>query len=293
MLHSRARKLVVWMAITAGGVTGVAVHAQEHDSAPSGPAPVLMTVREMLQPGAEAAHAKLEADYTAALDAGNASQYYLGMGAITGTPQTVFLSGYASLEEMSEVHDHDEATMGEKLAGLDEEHSGTLAGVDTAIWRLRPELSNPRTVNLAKMRFMELIHIHVKLGHSAEFADVIKHIRDGWMKADPDFHYSIYQQTFGNSMDDSYLVIITIKSLADLDKHHSMVAEYRKGLGEDVEKQMREFQSANYNSTESNLFAFTPSMSRLPQSWTKDDTEFWKPKPTVAPPAKKAVKAKP
>ncbi len=292
MVQSRVRKLVVWMAITAGGVTTIAVHAQEHDSAPSGPAPVLMTVREMLQPGAEAAHAKLEAEYAAALDAGKGSQYYLGMGAITGTTQTVFLSGYSSLEEMSEVHDHDEATMGEKLASLDEEHSGTLGAVDTAIWRLRPELSNPGTVNLAKMRFMDLIHIHVKLGHSAEFADVIKHIREAWMKADPDFHYSIYQQTFGISMDDSYLVMIAIKSLADLDKHHSMVAEYQKGLGEDVQKHMQEFESANYNSTESNLFVFTPSMSRLPPSWTKDDTEFWKPKPTVAVPAKKDVKAK-
>jgi hypothetical protein len=292
MLQSRARKLVVWMAIIAGSLTGVTVNAQEHDSAPIGPAPVLMTVREMMQPGAEAAHAKLEAEYAAALDAGKGSQYYLGMGAITGSPQTVFLSGYASLEEISEVHDHDEATMGEKLAGLDEDHSGTLAGVDTAIWRLRPELSNPNPLNIAKMRFMEVIHIHVKPGHGPEFADLIKHIREGWMKADPDFHYSIYQQTFGNSMDDSYMVIIAIKSLADLDKHHSMVAEYRKALAEDVEKHMLEFESANYNSTETNLFAFTPSMTRLPQSWTKDDTDFWKPKPAVPVPAKKAVKAK-
>jgi hypothetical protein len=292
MVQSRAGKLVVWMAITAGSVTGVTVQAQEHASAPSGPAPLLMTVSETLQPGAEATHAKLEAEYAAALDAGKASQYYLGMGAITGTPQTVFLSGYDSLEQMSEVHDHDEATMGEKLASLDEEHSGTLAETDTAIWRLRPALSNPNPVNLAKMRFMELIHIHVKLGHAAEFADVIKQIREGWMKADPDFHYSIYQQTYGSSMDDSYMVMIAVKSLADLDKHHSMVAEYRKGVGEDAEKHMLEFESANYNSTESNLFVFTPSMSRLPQSWTKDDAEFWNPKPTVAAPAKKAVKAK-
>ncbi len=294
MVQSRVRRLVVWLAITAGGATAVAAPAQEHDSAPSGPAPVLMTVHEMLQPGAEAAHAKLEAEYAAALDAGKGSQYYLGMGAITGTPQTVFLSGYSSLEEMSEVHDHDDATMGEKLASLDEDHSGTLAGVDTAIWRLRPELSNPGTVNLAKMRFIELIHIHVKLGHGAEFADVVKHIREGWMKTDPDFHYSIYQQTFGSSMDDSYMVVIAMKSLADLDKHHSMVAEYQKGLGEDVQKHMLEFESADYNSTESNLFVFTPSMSRLPESWTKDDDDkkFWKPKPTVAVPAKKTVKAK-
>jgi hypothetical protein len=290
MVQSRLWKCVVWMAIGAAGISAVAARAQEHDSAPSGPAPILMTVREMLQPGAEAAHAELEAEYAAALDAGKGSQYYLGMGAITGTPETVFLSGYSSLEEMSEVHDHDDAVMGEKLASLDEDHNGTLAGVDTAIWRLRPELSNPDPANLAKMRFIELIQIHVKLGHSAEFADVIKHIREGWTKADPDFHYSIYQQTFGNSTDDSYLVVIAIRSLADLDKHHSMVAEYQKGLGENVQKHMLEFESADYNSTESNLFVFTPSMSRLPESWTKDDTEFWKPKPTVAVPAKKAVK---
>ena len=291
MFQSRARKLVVWMAITAGSVSGVALHAQEHDSAPSGPAPVLMTVREIPQPGAEGAHARFEAEYAAALDAGKASQYYLGMGAITGTPQTLFLSGYGSLEEMSAVHDRDEATIGEKLAGLEEDHSGTLAGTDTAIWRLRPELSNPNPVNLAKMRYMEVIHIHVKLGHRAEFAEMVKHIEEGWMKAEPDFHYSIYQQIFGHSIDDSYMVTIPMQSLADIDKHHSMVAEYRKGLGEDVEKHMQEFESANYNSTESNLFAFTPSMSRLPQSWTKNDTEFWKPKPPVAAPAKKATKA--
>ena len=290
MIQPPVCKLVVWMAIIAGSMTGVTVHAQEHDSAPSGPAPVLMSVREIPQPGAEGAHARFEAEYAAALDAGKASQYYLGMGAITGTPQTLFLSGYASLEEMSEVHDRDEATIGEKLAALDEDHSGTLAGTDTAIWRLRPELSSPNPTNLAKMRYMEVIHIHVKLGHRVEFADVIKHIKEGWVKAEPDFHYSIYQQVFGHSMDDSYMVIIPMKSLADLDKHHSMVAEYRKALGEDVEKQMQEFESANYNSTESNLFAFTPSMSRLPQSWTKDDTDFWKPKPIVAAPAKKATK---
>jgi len=280
------------MAIGAVAIMAIAARAQEHDSVPSGPAPVLMTVREMVQPGAEAAHAKLEAEYTAVLDASKGSQYYLGMGAITGKPETMFLSGYASLEEMSEVHDHDDAIMGDKLAGLDEDHSGTLAGMDTAIWRLRPDLSNPDTVNLAKMRFMELIQIHVRLGHSAAFADVFKPIREEWMKADPGFRYSVYQQTFGSAKDDSYLVVIAVKSLADLDKHRAKMAEYQKTLGEDAQKQMLDFESANYNSVESNLFVFTPGMSRLPARWTKDDADFWNPKPTAAVPAKKPAKAK-
>jgi len=292
MSQSRIRELVVGMVGWAGVATALTAFAQEHGPVPSGPAPILMTVREMTLPGAEAAHADLEAQYAATLDTGNGSQYYLGMGAITGSPQTVFLSGYSSLEELSEVHDHDEATMGEKLDSLDEQHSGTLAGVDTAIWRLRPNLSNPDPTNLARMRFMELIHIHVKLGHGPEFADLIKQIKESWMKVDPDFHYSLYQQTFGNAIDDSYLVVIPIQSLADLDKHRSLVAVHQKNMGEDAEKRMLGFESANYNSIESNLFAFTPSMSRLPQSWTKDDSEFWTAKPTVAAPVKQTSKTK-
>lgn len=292
MFQSRAGKPFVWMAIFTGVVSGLAAQTREKDSAPNGPAPVLMTVSEMVQPGAEAAHAKLEADYAAALDAGKGNQYYLGMGALTGPPETVFLSGYSTLQEMADVHDQDEGTMGDKLASLNEQHSGTLAQVDTAVWRLRAGLSNPNPVNLAEMRFMELVQIHVKPGHGPEFADMIKQMRDGWMKADPDFHYLLYQQSYGSSMDDSYLVVIAVKSLADLDKHHAMMAAYRKTLGEDAQKSMLEFEGANYNSTNSNLFAFTPSMSRLPASWTKDDGAFWKPALPPAAPVSKTEKAK-
>ena len=285
MIQSRVRKCIGWMTIAAGCAVAVALHAQEGGSVPAGPAPILVTVRETPKPGEEAAHARLEAQYTSALDGGKASQYYLGMGAITGVQQTVFLTGYSSLEEMSEVHDADDAALGEKLDSLGTDHGRTLAGVDTAIWRLRPELSNPDTVNLAKMRFMELIHIHLKLGHGTEFADVTRHIKEGWMKADPNFHYVIYQQIFGSAADDSYLVAIAVKSLADLDKHHSLAAAFQKSLGEDVRKRTLEVESADYNSTESNLFVFTPSISRLPESWTKDDLAFWKPKAGLTSPA--------
>jgi hypothetical protein len=290
MILSRCRNLGVWMTVTAGVVAGTTAHAQKNSSAPSGPAPVLMTVRETVQPGAEATHAKLEADYAAALNAGKGNQYYLGMGAITGSPQTVFLSGYSSLQEIADVHDQDEGTMGEKLSTLDEEHSGTLDGVDTAIWRLRPSLSYPGTTNLAEKRFMELVHIHVKLGHGDEFAEVIKQMREAWIKADPAFNYSIYEQILGSSKDDSYLVVIAIRSLSDLDKHYARVAEYRKNLDENAERRIREFEGADYDSIESNLFAFTPSMSRLPASWTIDDKEFWNPKSISAAPLKKAEK---
>ena len=292
MVQSGVRKNIAWMAVAMVGLTAVAARAQEHAPEPNGPAPILVTVREIPKPGEEATHAKLEAEYAAVLDSGKGSEYYLGMGAITGKQQTVFLSGYASLEEMSDVHDYDETMLGGKLDALDKQHSGTLKGTDTAVWRLRVGLGNPDMESLGKMRYMELVQIHVKLGHGAEFTDVMKRIRQGWLKADPDFHYVVYQQMFGEAPDDSYLVVIAVKSLADLDKHHAKVVAYRKGVGEDSYKEMLEFQRADYNSTVSNLFVFTPSMSRLPESWTKDDAGFWKPEAAVAAPAKKAATAK-
>lgn len=283
---------MTWIAIAVCGLSPFAACAQQHAPEPSGPAPVLMTVRERLKPGEEATHAKLEAEYADVLDAGKGSEYYLGMGAITGYDETMFLSGYASLEEMSDVHDYDETMMGAKLDSLEKLHNSTLAGTETNIWRLRPDLSSPIVGSLGKMRYMQMIQIHVKLGHGAEFTTVLKQVQQGWMKVDPDFHYSVYQENYGQAPDDSYLVIIPVKSLADLDMHHAKLATYHKQIGEDAYKHMLEFESSDYNSTVSNLFVFTPGMSRLPDSWTKDDQAFWNPKPVSAAPMKKPATEK-
>jgi hypothetical protein len=284
------------MAIPLAIVTTVVVNAQAHPSNPNGPAPngpaqVLVTARETLKPGDEAAHARLEAEYAAVLNANHGSEYYLGMGAISGKQQMVFLSGYSSLEEMADVHDYNETTLGDKLDKIDGAHGSTLTGVDTAIWRLRPDLSNPDAENLGKMRFMELTRIHVKLGHNPDFVEMMKLVKAQWNKTDPDFHYLFYRQVFGNSKDDTYLVVIAVKSLADLDKHHALIAKFQQGLGEEAYKHLLEFQSANYDGTVSNLFVFTPEMSRLPASWIKDDLDFWAPEPPLALPTKKGTAA--
>lgn len=292
MAQPRIQHYIAWMAITLASVSTVAVNAQTHPSRPNGPARILVTARETLRPGDEAAHARLEAEYAAVLDANHGSEYYLGMGAISGKQQIVFLSGYSSLQEMADVHDYNETTLGDKLDKFDSAHSSTLTGVDTAIWRLRPDLSNPDTVSLGKMRFIELTRIHVKLGHNPEFVEMMKQIRAGWLKTDPNFHYLFYRQVFGSAKDDTYLVVIAVKSLADLDHHHALMAKYQQELGEETYKHLLEFESANYDGTVSNLFVFTPEMSRLPASWIKDDLDFWAPNPPSAPPAKKSAPAK-
>ena len=260
---------------------------QSYDAATSGAPAVLVSVHEFVQPGAEAAHARLEHDYANVLDAGKGEQYYLGLGSVSGSPRAVFLSGYSSMAEMAEVHKYDYDKMGDRLSEIDEAHADTVRDVDTTIWRLRPDLSTSGTVNMAQMRYAELVEVHVKVGYAAEFDQISQHIKEGWAKADPNFQYSVYEENFGNSTDDAYMVVVAMKSLGDLDKHHDMVAQYRSALGDETHKKMIAMEREAYDGVESNLLVFAPSMSRLPEGWTKYDTEYWKPKPTSPAPMKK------
>lgn len=275
------------MLIASAGVQ----QAQTYDAATSGAPPILVTVREYIQAGAEGAHTRLENDYAGVLEAGKGEQYYLGMGALTGAPRAVFLSGYSSMDEMAAVHGRDYERLGEKLSRIDEAHSETVTDVDTAIWRLRPDLSSAGTVNMAEMRYAELVQVHVKLGHGADFDAISQHIKEGWAKADPSFQYSVYEQNFGPATDDAYLVVIGMKSLGEVDKHHAMIGDYRTALGDETHKKMLGMERDAYDTVETNLLVFAPAMSHLPEGWTKYDTAYWKPKPIVPVAAKRTAPA--
>ncbi len=293
MNQVRVRKCFVWIGVAAVGLTAIAARAQEHAPLPSGPAPILVTVRETPKPGQEFTHAKLEAEIAADLDSAKAKEYYLGMGAISGSEDLMFLSGYASLQEMADVHDNDDTIIGDKLDTLEAEHSATLAKTETSIWRLRPDLSNPQPESLGSMRFMDVVQIHVKLGHDTEFSDVIRKTGDVWAQTDPNFHYMVYQQIFGNGKDNSFLILIPVKALSDIDRHQSLAEQYLKNMGEQVHKHILGIVSSDYDSVQSNLYVFTPSMSRLPDSWTQNDMSFWHPEPLTSTPAKKPLTTAP
>ena len=52
-------------------------------------------------------------------------------------------------------------------------------------------------------------------------------------------------------------------------------------------KKFSELLAAAIESSQHNLFAFSPSMSYVSDEWIKADPDFWKPKATHAAPKKK------
>jgi len=51
-------------------------------------------------------------------------------------------------------------------------------------------------------------------------------------------------------------------------------------------KRLSELESAAVESRQTNLFAFSPKMSYVPDEWVKADPDFWKPKSMGAGPVR-------
>ena len=79
-----------------------------------------------------------------------------------------------------------------------------------------------------------------------------------------------------------------MKSAAEVDQSFAQDKQFMASMGEDGMKKFSELLAVAIETSQRNLFAFTPSMSYPPDEWIKADPDFWKPKPHAAAANKKA-----
>ncbi|MGH9580275.1 MAG: hypothetical protein ACRD2R_04720, partial [Terriglobales bacterium] len=86
-----------------------------------------------------------------------------------------------------------------------------------------------------------------------------------------------------------YLIFIPMKSMAQMDQAPAIHGKaYHDALGEEGEKKLDDFAAQGVESSEGQLFMFSPKMSYPPQKWIDADPDFWKPVSAAKPAAKKA-----
>jgi hypothetical protein len=118
-----------------------------------------------------------------------------------------------------------------------------------------------------------------------EWEEIAKMYVASYGKAIPNAPWATYQAMFGAKSGGVYVVIIPMKSLAEVDAAIAGAHKFMSELGEPGMKKMMELSASSTEWTETNLLAFNPNMSYPPDGWTKSDPSFWKPK--AAAPAKK------
>ena len=112
---------------------------------------------------------------------------------------------------------------------------------------------------------------------------------EGYKKGIPDASWVTFKQVFGAG-GDAYVVFVPLKSLGELDEHFLHGKDFADAMGKDGIKKLDQLEASCIEEEQTNLFAFNPKMSYVPEAWVKAEPDFWAPK--TAAPAKK-VEAKP
>jgi hypothetical protein len=111
--------------------------------------------------------------------------------------------------------------------------------------------------------------------------DLVKIYHDTLEKAVPDAHWALYSNYYGENNGGYYIVISTMKSLAENDASMNDGKKVAEALGADGMKHLSELTAACVDEQQTNLFEISPKMSYPSDDWVKADA-FWKPKMALA-----------
>jgi hypothetical protein len=273
-----------------GVLLGTAAVAQTQ-GAPAGPPKVLVIQREVVKTGQAAAHEKWEMGWPRVFGKANWPVNYLAAASLTGESRVLFFTGYDSEEawEKDTLAQRSNTALTAQLDALAAKDADYLKESTTSVFSFMPEISYHADVPIATMRYFRIAAIQVKPGHNDHFVEIRKLVRAAHEKANLGDHYAVYHRTGGGSTG-LYLIFVPMKSLAEDDQFDSVHGDaYKAALGEDGRKKMADFAMQGAESTETQIFAFSPRMSYPPKAFLDTDKDFWAAKPA---PAAKAAKPK-
>jgi len=264
------------------GITCICiVTAQDKPAIPK----VLAITCEFTKPGkAGMVHDKAESAFVQAMTRAKWPTHYTGMTSLSGKQRALFLTQYESFEAWEK---DTQATQKNTAlsAALDRAFMSDgelLDSLDQGVFVFNEEQSLRPRADLSQMRYLEISAYRVRPGHDGEWRELVKMVKAAYEKAVPESHWGIFDQVFGGE-GDVHLVLISRKSLAEVDHGAEEDKLFAAAMGEKGMKKLDELVAASVESSQHNLFAFNPAMSYVPDEWIKSAPDFWKPKPTAMP----------
>jgi len=277
----------VLFAISLGINCSCIVTAQDKPAIPK----VLAITREFTKPGKSGmVHDKAESAFVQAMTRAKWPTHYTGMTSLSGKQRALFLTQYESFEAWEK---DTQATQKNSAlsAALDRAFMADgelLDSLDQGVFVFNEEQSLRPRADLSQMRYLEISAYRVRPGHDGEWRELVKMVKAAYEKAVPEAHWGTFDQVYGGE-GDVHLVLISRKSLAEVDHASEDDKKFETAMGEKAMKKLDELVAASVELSRHNLFAFNPAMSYVSDEWIKSVPDFWKPKPAAMP----AAKAKP
>jgi hypothetical protein len=239
---------------------------------------ILVISREYTKPGKDGApHQMVESAYPRALAASKISNHYYALVSMSGPPRVLFFHGYASFADWA-ASNRNPTTDSSLSATLDRTNAADgdlLSSKDYSVWTKRDDLSLDPGFRVGA-RYQEVLQFVIRPGHYKEWEELVKLVVDGYKKGVPGAHFGTYEEAYG-SPGGAFLVLITVKSAADLDAEEGQGKQFEEALGAEGMKKMAELEAACVESRQTNLFFIDPKMSYPPEAFVKADPDFWTP----------------
>jgi hypothetical protein len=251
--------------------------AQHEAGTSTGPSKYLFLENVELKPNMGFPYLKAQGDEVQAERAAKAPGHYLGMWGITGSGHVLYMHGFDAFGDLQKDHEATFATpkLMEAMKTNNAAQAGSIATDHSSIYTYEKDLSLNANLDLAKMRFMRIILFHVKSGHNEEFRHLAKVFVKGYQSTLPDAHWAMFQKAYGVDSDKTYILVIPMASLAEVDAMVGGDKKFADGVGEDQLAIMFKGLDAALESSETDLFAFDPQLSYVPDSWLTSSPDFW------------------
>jgi len=256
---------------------------------------VLQITREFVKPGKVGmAHEKAESAFLKAMADAKWPTNYVALSSLSGKSRVLFLTSYASFEAWQKDSDavDKNATLSAALDRAVSADGELLDSVDQGVFAFRDEMSLRPHPDLSQFRYMEISSYHVKPGHTKDWDEAVKMVRAAYEKGVPGAHWGMFEQMYGGD-GGTYLVFTGHKSLSEIDQSFLDSKKFSEAMGEHGMRILSELVASSVESSQHQIFAVSPRMSYVPESWVKSDPDFWKPKAEPAAAPAKEKKAKP
>ncbi|MGC2162648.1 MAG: hypothetical protein WA634_12110 [Silvibacterium sp.] len=251
--------------------------AQHEPGQMQGPSKYLYLSNVELKPEQGSTYAKIEGDEVQAMHAANAPSHYLSMVAITGSSNVIYMHGFDSFADLQKDHD---ATMAmSKLMDTIKTDSASEASLiadrHSSVYSYEKDLSLNPDLDLSKQRFMRILLFHVRSGKDQDFEHVVKLFIKAYQSAIPDAHWAMFEKMYGVGSDNIYILVTPMESLSVVDVMHDNGKKFDDAVGADQLQMLRNGINASVESSESDLFALSPRISYVPDSWLTASPDFW------------------
>jgi hypothetical protein len=263
-----------------GFVSGVTLTASAQDKNIISSPKVMTITREFTKPGKDGSpHEKTEGAFAHAMAQYKATDHYYAVTSLSGPARALFLSSYPSFAalEATRMSVDSNAPLAAALDSANIADGDLLSETESSVWIQREDLSlNPGFRVGARLE--EITQFRIKPGHFKEWEDLVKLVLDGYKKGIPDAHWGAYEEAYG-SPGGGFLIIVTMKSAAEIDANFAAGKKFEEAMGEDGMKKMALLEASCVESVQTNLFKINPKMSYPSEEMVKAEPAFWTPKP--------------